>query len=221
MLVLLLLALAAGGRWHRELYGLFCGACLAATGGEGWAGELHELGTSGTPGCRLAWRLNSDPEVRRRAALALGHCAGARALNELVEMEGVDTPAERALLDLFEFYCGDPCGDPVLPPPDAEVEVDDPGPPPQTLRAPGNHTTKTSLVYVVGAYRAEIGVGWTRAFSAWGGPKTGGGHKCGPWRRSGLVRFTVTRDDGPRGTKVLLDRQVDRFSGEVRPAHPS
>jgi hypothetical protein len=210
-LTALLLSVAAVGRWHREIRGCYYGVRLAASGDTKWGADIWVLGRAGAPGCRLAYRLSSDPKAKEEAAAALGICTSESELAAFVkEVGGRGTPAEKALLEALEnhldvYALGPPEGSLVL--------QEDADPPPNSVRR-RELPEKTTLRYIVGEYEVELRVTWGRGFSAWGGPGIKGGVNWGPWRAVGRVLTVSCCDDrgesevvhkvGVYGKQVLL-----------------
>ena len=99
-LVCVLALCAVGGRFHREIRGMFVGARAAWSGDETVPLKLWGLGRPGIPGCRLAYRFSKSEKVKEAAAQAMGMCGGTLELAELAESEGPGSPAEQGLAEV-------------------------------------------------------------------------------------------------------------------------
>jgi hypothetical protein len=175
-LAALLVAAAAAGYHQKRLRAFYCAARLVrADEAERacWLERLEALGPEAAGACQWAYGRASDPKAKERTARALGECAGLLALHDLVEREGVETPAEEALVDLL-CYAHD------YPPPEAEVIHEDPLPPPEDLRSTSQE--KISLRYIIGDYKIEVTRRWERRFTATSNPTTAPRKSWSLWR---------------------------------------
>lgn len=175
-LAALLVAAAAAGYHQKKLRAFYCAARLVrADEAERscWLERLEALGPEAASACRWAYGRASDPEAKERIARALGECAGLLALHDLVEREGVETPAEEALVELL-CYAHD------YPPPEAEAIHEDSLPPPEDLRSPVHE--KASLRYIIGNYKIEVTRRWERSLTVTSNPTTAPRKSWSPWR---------------------------------------
>jgi len=204
-LVTFLLAAAAAGAHHKEMRAFYYATRLVRAEAEdasGWADRLAALGPEAASACRWAYRRASDPEVKEEAALALGECAGLTELLALVEREGIDTPAEKALVELL-------CEWPDLPPEGAEILEEDDSPPPDSLKIVTLDHSWPCLRYAVGNYEVEVTRSWGRDVGVL--YRKDGTHKTswGRWLPSG-VSVEVIRCL-PEGEDIHFGRLYGRY----------
>lgn len=190
-LVLLLGAAAAGGRYHRELRGIYYAARFFWGGNSSWCDRLAELGPAGAPACRLLYRLAPEERYKLWAAEALGECAGPEALVKLAEREDADGPAER---ELFRMIAAS--GDAPLPGAEDICEYD--SRPPENFRRVERDQPFERLRYELGPYTVRVEDLWSRSCIVSYNAKTGVSQtRWEPWGLSGRsITIISRRPDG-------------------------
>ncbi len=184
-LVCVLALCAVGGRFHREIRGMFVGARAAWSGDETVLLKLWGLGRPGIPGCRLAYRFSKSEKVKEAAAQAMGMCGGTLELAELAESEGPGSPAEQGLAEVVAFYFR------VGPeaPPGACVLREGDGKPPAGVDDGGQvrpaEVKKLAVAYSLGIYEVEVQTRWSRHVRYSGGPGRAAKKSYGPWENVG------------------------------------